>query len=86
MGSYVNLLGQSSPVIHKAGQVLKHQSQPDLQGGEATMECERFTPYLPTTLRHVKDIRDEYCVVAELLVGPHSDAPAARSSRGELAG
>ena len=42
--------------------------------------------YLPTTLRHVKDIRNEYCVVAELFVGPHSDASAARPSRGELAG
>ena len=50
------------------------------------MEYERFPLYLPTTLRHVKDIRNEYCVVAELFVRPHSDAPAARSSGGDLAG
>ena len=56
-----------------------------LAGGRSN-HGERFMLYLPTTLRHVKDIRNEYCVVAELFVGPHSDASAARPSRGELAG
>ena len=47
---------------------------------------ERIMLYLPTTLRHVKNIRNEYCVVAELFLGQHSDASAARPSRGKLAG
>lgn len=87
IGRHVNLLGQSVLlVIHKAGQVLKHQNKPDWQGSEATTGCERFTLYLPATLGHMEDICNEYCVMAELFVGPYSDAFAARPSRGELAG
>ena len=87
MGNYVSLLGQSTPLdIHKAGHVLKQALKSARPARRWSNDGERIMLYLPTTLRHVKNIRNKYCVVAELFLGQHSDASAARPSRGKLAG